>query len=354
MRRPLLVLLIAVLVLPATASAKLTRLPGTGGTPVVEVDAAGTALVAWYLQQPSGEAIALCRIPRGAAACSAPQILDATQGATSGVQPPVLRIDGSNVSLVAARQYVVSMQSADGGATFGPMVPISSGTYFTGAIGADGAVALGYGPRFTASRVGGPLESRSVDLNPGFGAFQSVGFADGRPVYVSGGRAPRTAVSRWTGRGDIFDPSTWTRQRGPAMVYYDLDDGPRGLWLVHERRRGLDDDVVVRRWSRGRFGSARAIPRSAGNVIGTTIAQDPKGRLAVAWYDSRGDRIRVAASRDGRRWSRARTLGRSAGIPSTMSIGLGPDGRGLVVTDQGLVSRPLLVGRVDVRKFTRR
>ena len=32
---------------------------------MVEVDAAGTALVAWYLQQPSGEAIALCRIPAG-------------------------------------------------------------------------------------------------------------------------------------------------------------------------------------------------------------------------------------------------------------------------------------------------
>ena len=107
MRRPLLILLAALLALPATASAKLTQLPGTGETPTVEVDAAGTALVAWYLQQPSGEAIALCRIPRGTRACPGPQILDATQGATSGVQPPVIRVDGPNVSLVAARQNVV-------------------------------------------------------------------------------------------------------------------------------------------------------------------------------------------------------------------------------------------------------
>jgi hypothetical protein len=354
MRRPLLIALAILCVVPAAAPAKLTRLPGTGETPTVEVDAAGTALVAWYLRHPGGEAIALCRIPRGTSACPAPQILDATQGATSGVQPPVIRIDGSSVSLVAARQYVVSMQSADGGATFGPMVPISEGTYFTGAIGADGAVALGFGPRFTVSRVGGPIETRTLDLNPGFGSFEAVGFAGRRPVYVSGGRAPTTAVSHWKGSGDIFDRSTWTRRRGPAMVYYDLDSGPRGLWLVHERRRGLDDDVVVRRWRRGRFGPARAIPRSAGNVIGTAIAQDARGRLAVAWYDSRGDRIRVAASRNGRRWSRARTLGGSAGIQSTMSIGLGPDGRGLVVTDQGLVSRPLLAGRVNVRRLTRR
>ena len=352
MRRSLLILLAALLLLPATASAKLTRLPGTGETPTVEVDAAGTALVAWYLRQPSGEAIALCRIPRGTRACPAPQILDATQGATSGVQPPVIRIDGPNVSLVAARQYVVSMQSADGGATFGPMVPISDGTYFTGAIAADGAVALGFGPRFTVSRIGGVLETRTVDLNPGYGSFESVGFAGRRPVYVSGGRAPTTAVSHWTGSGDIFDRSTWKQRRGPAMVYYDLDDGPRGLWLVHERRRGLDDHVVVRRWRRGRFGPAREVPGSAGNVIGTAIAQDAKGRLAVAWYDSRSERIRVAASRNRRRWSRAHTVGPSAGIPSTLSIGLGPDGRGLVVADQGLVSRPLLVGRVDVRRLT--
>jgi hypothetical protein len=36
-----------------------------------------------------------------------------------------------------------------------------------------------------------------------------------------------------------------------------------------------------------------------------------------------------------------------------MSVGLGPDGRGLVVTDQGLVSRPLLVGSVNVRRLTK-
>ena len=137
------------------------------------------------------------------------------------------------------------------------------------------------------------------------------------------------------------------------MVYYDLDEGPRGLWLVHERRTGIDDHVVVRRWRKGRFGPARTVPGSAGNVIGTAIAQDAKGRFAVAWYDSRGDRIRVAASRTGRRWSRARTIGRTSGIPSTMAIGLGRDGRGMVATDQGLVSKRVLVGRVDVRALTR-
>ena len=125
-------------------------------------------------------------------------------------------------------------------------MPISSDTYFTGAIGPNGVVALGTAD-FTASRVGGPFEARNVELNPGFGSFEAVGFAGRRPVYVSGGRAPRTAVSAWKGTGNIFDRSTWTHRRGPAMVYYDLATGPRGLWLVHERRGGLDDHVVVRR-----------------------------------------------------------------------------------------------------------
>ena len=44
MRRVLLPLVV-LLVVPATASAKLTRLPGTGETPEVAVDGSGTALV---------------------------------------------------------------------------------------------------------------------------------------------------------------------------------------------------------------------------------------------------------------------------------------------------------------------
>lgn len=340
--------------LPATASAKLTRLPGTGETPAVAVDRAGTAMVAWYQQTPSGEAIALCRIPRGSNRCPAVQILDATQGATSGAQPPLLRVSGATVDLVAARADVVAMRSLDGGATFGPQVAIADRTYFTGAIGRDGTVVLGDGPEFVRTSLAGPFEPRFVELNRGYGSFESVGFAAGRPVYVSGGRAPTTAVRRWTGRGDVFDPSTWTRLRhGPAMVYYDLDEGPRGLWLVHERRTGIDDVVVVRRWRHGRFGRARAIPRSAGSVLGTAIAQDGRGRFAVAWYDSRGDRVRVSASRTGRRWSRARTIGHVGGIPTTLAIGLGGRGRGMVAIDEGSASRPVLVRRISVRSLTR-
>jgi hypothetical protein len=356
MRRfTLLTGLLILAIAPATAAGKLRSLPGTGETPAVAIGPDGTALVAWYLHAPTGEDIALCRIPRGTSRCPAPQILDATQGATSGVQPPLLRVSGATVDLVAARAGVVAMRSLDGGATFGAQVAIADRTYFTGAIGRDGTVVLGDGPELVRTSLGGPFEPRFVELNRGYGSYQAVGFAGGRPVYVSGGAAPTTAVRRWSGRGDIFDPATWSkRRRGPAMVYYDLDEGPRGLWLVHEHRTGIDDHVVVRRWRRGRFGPARTIPGSAGNVIGTAIAQDGRGRFAVAWYDSRGDRIRVAASRTGRRWSRARTIGHVNGIPSSMAIGLGGGGRGLVATDQGSTSKRVRVRRITVKGLYRR
>ncbi len=222
------------------------------------------------------------------------------------------------------------------------------------AIAPDGTVVLGSGSEFVRTSLTGPFEPRFVELNRGYGSFETVGFAGGRPVYVSGGRAPTTAVRRWTGRGDIFDAATWTRLRhGPAMVYYDLDEGPRGLWLVHERRRGIDDTVVVRRWRKGRFGPARAIPGSAGNVLDTAIAQDARGRFAVAWFDSRGNRVRVAASRTGRRWSRARTVGRISGLSSTLAIGLGGGGRGLVAIDQSVTSKPVLVRRFSLKGLLR-
>ena len=75
MRRSTTLIALAIFaVLPATAGAKLTRLPGTGETPAVAIEESGTALVAWYSQTGSGEAVALCRIPRGTSRCPATQI----------------------------------------------------------------------------------------------------------------------------------------------------------------------------------------------------------------------------------------------------------------------------------------
>jgi hypothetical protein len=356
MRRLLVIALALLIAGPATAQAKLRALPGRGETPTVQVDGAGTAVVAWYQQQSTGEAIALCRIPKGRQKCPAVQLLDTTPGATSGAQPPLLRISGPDVDLVAARQQVILMHSADGGATFGPQVPIAEHvTYFAGAIGADGTVVLAFGPDMAGTNLAGPPSQETVRLLPArFASEEAVGFANGRPVYVSGARAPHTALRTWTGTGNIMDPATWTKRRsGPAMVYYALDHGPRGLWLVHELRVTDGDVAAVRRFRHGHFGPARTVPGSLGNIVSTTIAQDAKGRFAVAWYDTRSHAVRISASRTGRHWTRAKTIGHMPNFPERMSLGLGPDGRGLLVTDQHLSTRRVLTARINVRKLLR-
>jgi len=250
---------------------------------------------------------------------------------------------------------MVAMHSGDGGASFGLQISIGDNiTYFAGAIGAHGTVAVGDGATFQATHLAGPLEQRTVNLNPGTSSFQAVSFSGGRPVYVSGGAAPTPLVRQWSGNGDIMDASTWSRvRRAPKMAYYALDHGPRGLWLGHEHLTTGGDVVQVRRFRKGRFRSPHTIRGSLGNVLDTAIAQDAKGRFAITWYDSRRDAVRVAASRNGRRWSHARTILHMPNFPSRMSIALGRDGRGLLVTDQGSPSRRILVARIDVKRLTR-
>jgi hypothetical protein len=80
-------------------------------------------------------------------------------------------------------------------------------------------------------------------------------------------------------------------------------------------------------------------------VVDTAIAQNAKGRLAVSWFDSRRDAVRVSTSCTDRRWSRARTLGHFDGLPSTLAIDLGRKGGGVVAVDQGTRSHPVLVAR---------
>jgi hypothetical protein len=352
------VLALALLVaLPATGQARMSRLPGTGLAPGVAIAANGVATVGWYQQKDGYDTLAVCRIRRGSRKCSGPPaILDATPGLKVGPQPVLLRIEGADVRLVAARMEIDSYHSPDRGVTWSQPIPIAAHPYLTGAIGPAGTVVLGENSNVVATNVGGPLQSRVAPLTPGFEQSQTLEFVGALPFFIAGGRSPTSGFRAWTGAGDIADPATWTPLRqGPAMTFYDLADGPRGLWLVHERVHGVGDDVVVQHWRNGRFGPMRRIPGSAGSILGATIAQDSAGRLAVGWYDGRGrGSIKVSATRNGKTWSKARKLGRSGDFPAVMAMALGADGRGVLVADQGSRMRPVLVGKLDVRSLTRK
>ncbi|MQA73702.1 MAG: hypothetical protein GEU88_05040 [Solirubrobacterales bacterium] len=339
---PLAILVISVA--PATALADKVRI-GHGSDPGVAVDSTGTAHVAYNGEFASevGEPLMYCSWPRGARGCAPRPIV--TDGEAPSSQPALVRAGPASgeVAIVSARDELQVVRSADGGATFGPPAAIGTGRYFDGAFGPGDQLALsirnlGFVEYYHRSLAGPPDANGQVNLNQGHAIASEVGFADGRPVLVSGARVPRLAVSSWTGLGDVHDPATWA---GPFEIarsnYFALASGPSGLFLAHEvSAGGVEDRMVVRRFEGERFGRARRVPAGRlgrPGVIGVALAQDPKGRLVAAWYSSPRNRIEVSASRTGRRWTPARVLAGRTNLPGDIEIGLGPDGRGLVVWD---------------------
>jgi hypothetical protein len=338
--------LVVVLVGLAPASAQAARpiYVGPGTDPGVAVDSAGTAHVAYNADYVNdvGEPLMYCAWPRGVPRCTPRPIVSDRESPSA--QPALVRAGPApgEVTIVSAREGIQVFRSADGGATFAPPSVIGTGRWFDGAFGPGDQLALsfrnlGFIEYYHRSLAGPADAGAQVDLNKGHAISSQVEFAGGRPVLVSGARVPKIAVSSWTGQGDVHDPATWA---GPFDIatsnYFALASGPRGLFLAHESPAGADDRMVVRKFTGQRFGRARRVPaRRLGlaGIINVALAQDSAGRMVTAWYSSPRDRIEVSASRTGRRWTQARVLATGVDLPSDIEIGLGPDGRGLVVWD---------------------
>ena len=346
-RAAIVLVLLLVGLVPGTARAARPVYLGAGSDPGVAVDAAGTAHVAYNADYVSdvGEPLMYCAWPRGARRCTPRAIV--SDGESPSAQPALVRAGPApgQVTIVSQRENVQVVRSADGGATFAPPAVIGTGRWFDGAFGPGDQLALsfrnlGYIEYYHRSLAGPPDASGEVDLNRRHAIDSQVEFAGGRPVLVSGARVPKIAVSSWTGQGDVHDPATWA---GPFNIatsnYFALASGPRGLFLAHESPAGFPDRMVVRKFTGRRFGRARRIPErrlGLAGIINVGLAQDPTGRMVAAWYSSPRNRIEVSASRTGRRWTQARVLATGVEVPSDIQIGLGPDGRGLVVWDENL------------------
>jgi hypothetical protein len=335
---------------PGAAQAARPIYVGAGSDPGVAVDAAGTAHVAYNADFASdvGEPLMYCSWPRGARRCTPRPIV--SDGESPSAQPALVRAGPApgDVTIVSAREGIQVFRSADGGATFAPPLVIGTGRGFDGAFGPGDQLALsfrnlGFIEYYHRSLAGPPDAGGQVDLNKGHAISSQVGFAGGRPVLVSGARVPKIAVSSWTGQGDVHDPATWA---GPFNIatsnYFALASGPRGLFLAHESPAGSEDRMVVRKFTGQRFGRAHRVPaRRLGlaGIINVALAQDTAGRMVAAWYSSPRNRIEASASRTGRSWSQARVLATGVELPSDIEIGLGPDGRGLVVWDENSADR---------------
>lgn len=285
-----------ILSLAAAAAAAQARPPvliTTSGQSVgIAVDAQGTTHIAYNDPNPDGvgEPLMYCAWPKTARTCTPRPILvdnDSPLG-----QPPLIQAGPApgQLTIVSSRDAVDVIRSADGGANWSAPTRIGTGRWFEGAFGPNGQLGLsfpnlGYVEFYERSLAGSPADTATADLNHGHSVNAVTGFSGSVPVLVSGGTTIRTAVSSGSGQGD----------------------GPRHAIP---------------------FGGLGLPP-----VIGPGMGQDANGRMAIAWFNAVRDRIEVSASKTGAHWTRARVLATGATLPGNIRVGLGPDGRGLVVWD---------------------
>ena len=332
---------------------------GLGEAPGVAVDAAGTAHVAYNAEYSTGQPLMYCAWPRGARGCVPRAIV--ADGQSPLAQPPLVQAGPApgELSIVSARAPIQAFRSLDGGATFAPPAVLGTGSFFDGAFGPEGRLALairnlGY-INFSQRSLAGPSDAGAVaELNRGYGVDAEVGFDGVRPVLVSGGSDPGIGVSSWNGTGDVHDPLMWS---GPFKVAkssdFGLASGPRGLWLAYAAAGS--NRIIARKFTGQRFGRAHRVPAGRlglPTVIGLAFAQDPTGRMVAVWYHSVRERLEYSASRTGSRWTAPRVLATGLELPGHMQVALGPDGRGLVVWDEN-TGDDLQAVRISVRKLLR-
>ena len=347
-RRLAAVAAFALLVPVATAHARPVVITTTGEAVNVTADARGTVHIAYNDRNEHGigEPLMYCAWPRGAKHCTPPRAI-LTDDESPLAQPPLLKAGPApgQLAIASARDSIDVVRSANGGATWSGPVSVGKGRWFGGSIGPAGQLALSfpnldYVEYYARSLAGSPASTGLAHLNQNHSANAVTGWAGNTPVLVSGGGNIHTAVSSWSGHGNIQDPATWI---GPFRTAdtpdFDLATGKSGLWLVYTALTHTGDNrIYARRFSlkTRHFGRRHAIPfgrLGLPDVVNIGLGQAANGRLVAAWYDSPDDRIEISASRNGKHWTRARVLSRRVTLPFNIRVGLGPSGRGLVVWD---------------------
>ena len=359
--RALVVSVVVAGVLTASAQGATGVRIGLGEAPGVAIDAAGTAHIAYNADYVNGvgQPLTYCAWPRGARSCTPRPIF--SDGNSALAQPALVQAGPApgELTIVSARSPIVSVRSVDGGATFAAPVAIGFGSFFDGAFGPGGALALGIHNGFRYRTLAGPADmTASVVLNSAFQPNSVVGFAGTRPVFVSGAARDGIGVSSWSGQGDVHDPLSWT---GPFKIAesndFMLANGPRGLWLAYaDFNNGGRNPVIARKFDGRRFGKAHRVPAGRlgrASIIGLGFAQSPAGEMAAVWHNSSLDRLEYAASRTGNRWSSPRVLATGVDLPADIRVALGADGRGLVVWDENS-GDDMNVVRISVRSLLRR
>lgn len=297
----------------ARADAPVTL--GTGQTPRVAVDRAGTAHFVWAANNAAGnqrQVIEYCRIPTGANACQGTQQI--TSLGLDFSRPYVfVRPADQAVVIVDSRccggddpggEASYAIISTDGGTTFAPPVKIGQGVsqfddmrLSPGGATVDGIVGGTGHNTFQRGPLAGPAGPGSInlDLNPDGSDSQNWYYgqiaylADGRPMVVMGDL--HNLVYRvYGGAGDLYAQSSWTpiaaaeaNAESDALAY-----GPSGVWMAYvDRTPGFPDGVRLAGFTGTGFSApVNASPTASGRD--PALGEDATGRLHLIFATSAG------------------------------------------------------------------
>lgn len=354
----------------ATASAATPVAIGAGSSPVVAVDSGGTAHIAY--ETPNGE-VGYCKLPRGATACSLTKVLTATSSSRIGglnifaPSPTSIRIFGGT-QCGGSLEGVVRFASATGGASFvttckttgiGGIAPthganlLDAQDRFLGAGGAASGryfLALPSGTTTTAAssipifstyndyevslaKTGAGAGGRLVAAARAYDAANHVKYAvfpndaDDAPLADLNNPAKWIRDLQITGTGDIDDPPL-------------LAGGPAGIFIAYENSGTGADRIDIRKFNpaTNTFGTPVHMGGTARdtNMSQIRFAQDPSGRLHLAWSTGGLTRLRYTTSTDGFQTSTtAGSLAESDNGLYRPDVAAAPDGQGTAVYEEG-------------------
>ena len=349
---------------PIAIGSNTTGLPSK---PAVAVDATGTLYAVW-LEQPADMTLNFCKVPVGAAACSAVQLSVPDPSHAEFFDPPSVLVEGTTTRIFEEvdgapdrhRNGFDEWISTDGGATF-TMFPYSLS--WTGVGDTEGAGpmpvvplfgdSVGVGeisavsnPLFQANSLVSPTDYSVATLPTPF-ATLAAGYTTGNlggefASQLTGGTPGVLGVFQLnstgpcpSGNGLVFSwasdtPATTnaglnTSSSWPALAklqcnaaYPAVGDGPSGLGVLFTDDTSLSGVTLFREFTPpGTF--APAVTVAAGTALDPSISQNGTGGIYATWRTN-GVGLRLAYSGDGGlAWVGARTLDAGAGVDATAS-----------------------------------
>ncbi len=335
---------------------------GTGRSPQVLVDAAGTAHVTWSEERgDDADAVRYCRLKRGAPGCDVTRELVPVQ--VGELAAPIYNDEYGVPRVLAIGDELVVLTARYPNLIAGPDGELHDrNTYLFASDDGGGAfqaeTLVGTGPTSGQPSVFGPPDTPRIglisDTVTGGTFFQAISGArynartanlgadgidaslapDGAGLVAAFAQLDgRIHVRAWNGAGDPEDPAAWSDVTLPGTDPR-LAGGPGGVFLLS---RDVDHLLGVRRVDGGAIGP-RTVLQGTRNASMRDVFQDASGRLFVTYRQSTADGpvLRVRSATDGRTFSAAQTLLRAPSDTGLWSSDLAAagDGGGFAIVHQ--------------------